>query len=205
MKLSNIYKTAKHPQAGFTLIELMISIVVGLLLLSTVIGIFIAMIRSDSDNLKSIRLNQQLRATMSLIARDLRRAGYNGGAIADVMTAAPNPFQSLAITTNCATYDYDKDRDSTDDGNSESFGFRLNSGAIESRENGEGCTGTTNWDNVTDDDLIEITSFTTSDSPVTTGGITIHEIAITLTGRLINDHNVIRTITETVEVRNADY
>ena len=44
---------------GFTLIELMISIVIGLIILSAVIGIFISMIKADNDNLKSIRLNQE--------------------------------------------------------------------------------------------------------------------------------------------------
>ena len=208
---------------GFTLIELMISIVIGLIILSAVIGIFISMIKADNDNLKSIRLNRELRAAMSLIIRDLRRSGYNGSAAATVIAGTANPFQEMATTETCVIYVYDKNNSGTVDGNSERFGFRLNSGAIESRENSENCAGSTNWDNITDDNLVKITTFSVSDPDLvgddpppegeevikipgkTVAGITTHQITITLTGKLVRDLSVIRTITETVEIRNDEY
>ena len=68
----------KSMQRGFTLIELMISIVIGLIILTAVIGMFVTMIKADNDYLKSIRLNQELRSSMSLITRNIRRAGIDG-------------------------------------------------------------------------------------------------------------------------------
>ena len=209
---------------GFTLIELMISIVIGLIILSAVIDIFISMIKADNDNLKSIRLNQELRAAMSLIIRDLRRSGYNGSAAATVIAGTANPFQEMATTATCVIYAYDTNNSGTVDGNSERFGFRLNSGAIESRENSENCAESTNWDNITDDNLVKITTFSVSDPDLvgddpppeggpeeikipgkTVAGITTHQITITVTGELVRDDSVIRTITETVEIRNDEY
>lgn len=218
MKLTFKPKLLSNIQQGFTLIELMISMLIGLIILAAVIGMFVSMVKADNDYLKSIRLNQELRAAMSLITRDLRRSGYNGTASATVIAGTANPFQEMATTATCVIYAYDVNNNGINDGNSERFGFRLNGGAIESRESGENCAGTTNWDNITDENLVEITAFSVSDPDLvgddpeetvtpgkTSAGITTHQITISLTGRLVRDTSVIRTISETVEIRNDEY
>lgn len=226
MNLKNNSNAMRYGQRGFTLIELMISIVIGLIILSAVLGLFVSLIKSDSDNIKAIQLNHELRTAMSLMTRDLRRAGYNGASAANVIAGTANPFQELAfnilappiLNATCVTYAYDADNDGINDGNSERFGFRLNSGAIETRESGEACSSTTNWDNITDENLVEITSFNVSDPDLigdepeetalpgkTSAGITIHRITITLAGRLVRDPTVSRSITEFVEIRNDEY
>ncbi|CAA9892960.1 conserved hypothetical protein [Candidatus Methylobacter favarea] len=212
MNITANLKAMKYKQRGFTLIELLISMVIGLIVLAAVLGMFVTMIKSDNDNLKSIRLNQELRSAMSLITRDLRRSGYNGAAAAAVM-AGNNPFQDMKFdiltppinNATCVTYTYDADNDGVDDGNSERFGFRLNGGAIESRESGENCAGATNWDNITDENLVQINAFIVKDSPTTSAGITTHQITITLRGQLVRDNSVTRTISEIVEIRNDEY
>jgi type II secretory pathway component PulJ len=62
--------------SGFSLVELLVSLATGLMLLAGVLGIFTATLDSQGNNLKMTRLNQELRTTMDLITRDLRRAGY---------------------------------------------------------------------------------------------------------------------------------
>jgi prepilin peptidase dependent protein B len=133
MNITANLKITKYKQRGFTLIELMISIVIGLIVLAAVISMFVTMIKSDNDNLKSIRLNQELRAAMSLITRNIRRAGANQNAAVNSSTTPPtNPFSSLAggtrltITVNqqgipnsCITYSYD-----ANDGSNELYGYR---------------------------------------------------------------------------------
>lgn len=61
---------------GLSLVELLISLAVGLMLLSSVLGIFGATIKSEGDNLRATRLNQEVRRIMDVIDRDIRRAGY---------------------------------------------------------------------------------------------------------------------------------
>ncbi|MGR9088927.1 MAG: hypothetical protein ACU841_17930, partial [Gammaproteobacteria bacterium] len=127
----------------------------------------------------------------------------------------------------CLIYSYDENNNGVDDGGSEHFGFRLNGGTIESRQNSELCSSNNTWNPVTDNSLVEITDFSVSDPDLpgdlvpdpatgvpgeetdrpgkTIAGITIHRITISMTGRLVRDNHVVRTITETVEIRNADY
>lgn len=62
--------------AGFSLVELLVSLATGLFLLAGVMGIFSATLSSQGHGLKATRLNQELRSAMDLISRDLRRSGY---------------------------------------------------------------------------------------------------------------------------------
>lgn len=62
--------------SGFSLVELMIGLTLGLIIISGVLGIFSNTVKNQSDNLKMSRLNQELRAVMDVMARDIRRAGY---------------------------------------------------------------------------------------------------------------------------------
>lgn len=63
-------------QGGLTLIELMIGVSLGLFLVAGVIGVFSTTLSSQGANLKSTRLNQELRTALDIMIRDIRRAGY---------------------------------------------------------------------------------------------------------------------------------
>lgn len=205
-------KVQSNTQRGFTLIELMVSMVVGLIILAAVIGMFVSMIKADNDYLKSVRLNQELRAAMSLLTRDIRRAGVNRNA---AVNSPANPF-SVAGTTKISigtpgpttgtsiSFSYDEVADAI----TELYGYRLNSTA--GTERIESCSGDTvagcgAWQPVTDESLVKITALSFTDSIVTQSGINIRQITVALTGQLRRDSTVSRALTETVKVRNEDF
>lgn len=214
MKLASKSKVLCDTQRGFTLIELMIAMVIGLIILTAVISMFVSMVKADNDYLKSIRLNQELRAAMSLITRDIRRAGTNQSAAVNSATTPPtNPFSvaggtRLTITADqqgdlisCLTYSYD-----ANDGSNELFGYRLDStnGTVETRAGGTACNAN-GWQTITDANLVNITALTFGDTTVTELGVNIRQITVTLSGQLRNDSTVTRTFTETVRVRNDEF
>ncbi|MBE0434860.1 MAG: prepilin-type N-terminal cleavage/methylation domain-containing protein [Methylomicrobium sp.] len=127
-------------QTGFTLPELMISLLLGLIVVGTTITIYISTIRGSTDTIRSARLNHDMDSLMTLMVNDIKRAGYWGGAINGV-DARTNPFTSDAnniqiIDDDCIVYSYD----ANDDGNvnnNEMFGFRLNNdGSVSMRLSG---------------------------------------------------------------------
>lgn len=218
MKLTFKPKLLSNAQWGYTLIELMISMVIGLIILAAVIGMFISMVKADNDYLKSIRLNQELRAAMSLISRDIRRSGANRNAAVNSATPPPtNPFASdsgtatrISIGTPGPTtgtsisFSYDEASDAV----TELYGYRLNSTA--GTERIESCKGSTaagcgTWQPVTDNSLVNITALSFTGATVTEGGINIRQITVSVSGRLRKDSAVARTLTETVKVRNDDF
>ena len=91
-----MYITARRG-TGFTLIELMIGLVIGLLVTSGVLSVYISTIKSSSSTIKSSRLNQEMATLMNIMANDIRRAGYWDGGVASTPTA--NPFSQTDTTT----------------------------------------------------------------------------------------------------------
>ena len=75
---------------GFGLVELMVALVVGMIVIGAVLTLMLAIMKSDRQTLQSTRLNQQLRATMSVIANDLRRAR----GVTDPLTEAKLPDEA---------------------------------------------------------------------------------------------------------------
>ncbi|WP_068545775.1 PilW family protein [Thalassotalea crassostreae] len=173
--------------SGLTLIELLLAMVLGLIVLSGVIYVYLAVIVSTSDTLKSSKLNSQLMTIMSVVSSDIRRAGYWDNSV-DLLPPTQNPFNieddsllvitksmsdNTAITENtdesgtCILYSYDRneDGDVDDVGDlNEYYGVRLNNGAVQIRANGsvtdsDNCSNGT-WQTISDTDLYEITTLT---------------------------------------------
>jgi prepilin peptidase dependent protein B len=173
-------KTQK--QNGFTLIELMIAMLIGLIVVGATITIYIITIKGSSDTLKSARLNQDLSVAMLVMTNDVRRAGYWGGAITGA-NLTTNPFTDMmvrdvgatagAASGNCITYSYDENAwevtvppydpvvDSVAPSVSEYFGFRLVNGAIQIKSSGTTslapACGDGVWVNLTDSDQFTVT------------------------------------------------
>lgn len=166
------------PCMGFSLVELMIALTVGLVVLGGVIGLYTNTIKSGSDTFKATRLNQELRAIMDVMVRDIQRAGYWSGA-ANIGTLAVNsvgnPFTTgindltINVAGNCITYSYDLDGNGTVD-NDERFAFFLQDGAVGMRKKGDSAAtnscSPTQWERINDENVTNITalSFTLTTS-----------------------------------------
>jgi prepilin-type N-terminal cleavage/methylation domain-containing protein len=307
----SITNTHFSRQNGLTLIELMISIALGLVVLSSLVFLIGSSMSSNAQQLKTTRLNQELRALMHLMVRDLRRAGgfahaaeaigfstnhsltlsaisgngitikassdadfdswVNAGVIIkaahyDIQTgvvtnsclqvtgrisdkelqgnnvACPgdsgspppvNPFLSSAISANawifmnpfgtgtnvitdtdpptnivedavlasygCIMVGYDADKDGVADSD-ENYGFRRNGNDLQAWQSGDvGCNSGT-WQNVSDEDAINITDFTIT--KLSEADAPLLELRISLAGELKNSPDVSRTIVEVVKLRN---
>lgn len=169
-------------QAGLSLIEVMISLVIGLTLLVAIISIYGVVIKGSRDTLNSARLNHDMEAAMNLMVSEIRRSGYWRNA---TVSANPllNPFMSekadLSIKNsgNCILYSYDAndadgEDDSSGDGNSvndieddEYYGFKLDNGSIRMRlsisdsDSADDCDHGA-WEIFTDANQINITGLT---------------------------------------------
>ena len=217
----------KKTHQGFSLVELMIAMAVGLFLMGGVVSIFGASAKAQSESMQTARLQQELRAALSIMRTDIRRAGYWGNALASL--GANNPFTTATTDINvlsggsCILYSYDINKDGIVDNNTEYFGFRLNNNAIEMRTSGtvtDDCSINAEWATVTDSSIVTVTNlnFDTSNydcSNITnsadidctvpvTGDVlqTIRQLDITLTGTLSNSPTIARSYNDTIRVRN---
>lgn len=242
---------------GFTLIELMIAILIGLIIIVAIGTIYITTYRSSSDTLKSAQLNHDMGTTALLMMNDIRRAGYWGGAVTG-SEPKDNPFVTgtanlQIIGSDCILYTYDANAsgfltpaDQTDDiDGTEYYGFKLNNGTVQMRLSGSTTADCDDgvWVNLMDSAEINITDLRFSYVPdavnipnisatsrclnvsaepqelsnkncasaIADGDITAGEIVETrqvlysMTGTLVDDATVLKTLSGSVKVRNDRY
>jgi prepilin-type N-terminal cleavage/methylation domain-containing protein len=106
-----------NKQSGFSLTELMVSLVAGLLVSTAVIAFAFTSMRSNGEYVQSTRLTQELRNTLDLVTRELRRAGYDEHALQYLASGDASPFSRIEVasanttpsgTFNCVIYSYDR-------------------------------------------------------------------------------------------------
>ena len=93
---------------GFGLIELMVAMVLGLLVVGAVLALVVSIMRSNRQTLQATRLTQELRATLSVVSSDLRRARSVADPLSKSVPPNVNPFTAVKTgTAGCAIYGYE--------------------------------------------------------------------------------------------------
>lgn len=104
------------PQTGLTLIELMVSMAIGLLIVLALITLLINVNRNNSEMGKTNRVIENGRFALQLLQTDISHAGYWGGYVpqfddlsttgvpADVPTAVPDPCLDYTVANWNAAY-----------------------------------------------------------------------------------------------------
>lgn len=172
-------------QTGLSLVELMVGLVVGLIVVAGAGAMYVTTVRGQTYALRAAKLNQDLRATMNVIASDVRRAGYWSGSVVVIpgapvrYTFPPNPFTGpqtdVAVLEGgtCLMYAYDASGDGAGIDAGEIFGFRFNANArvVQMLDPGNNLTQTSDcttgtWGAMTSNDtvVIDSLSFSTTNS-----------------------------------------
>lgn len=134
---------------GLTTVELLVGLVVGLFISAGLLTMWLKLQTSTLNALAYARLNQDLRAISTVMANDIRRAGYRAWSPDSAVDVTVNPFMTAPddividrfdageAPASCLTYSYDLNQDGLPGGGvNEHFGFRLHAGAIEMRVGG---------------------------------------------------------------------
>ena len=90
LKGTHPYRARVAAQRGLSIIELMVGLTLGMVVVIGGISLFVSNATTSRQLNLETRVNQDLRAAVDLIARDLRRAGYWGESLrGTVATSAP--------------------------------------------------------------------------------------------------------------------
>lgn len=194
---------SKASQRGVSLVELLVTLVIGLIVIGASTTVFVGTLGANSSQMRISRLNNELRTAMTYVSRDLRRAGYNNWTVAQLeardFTNSGQAVPVMGAAAAAVSYDINNN------GGTQRYGFQLsNDGVIQAQIDAGG------WNNLTDPSVVQITAFTITDrSPAAispTGAaasVTVPVFTIEITGRLTSDNTVTRTIRETVRPRNV--
>lgn len=171
-------------QSGFTLVELMIGMAISLIIMAGAVYVFVNISQATLYQIRTSQALTHARDVMQLMARDIRRAGYEGHGLRMSTTASSNSFDSDdldmdsdedtneptairisagegAMTTGCILYTYNEDDSITSPSVADiSYGFKYASdGQIwtSSSMSGSDCVSSGAWSVLTDADLLEVT------------------------------------------------
>lgn len=97
-------KTVKNNENGFTLIETMASIAIGMFVLAIAFSMFYVQRKAFTLQEQIVEMNQNARAALNMISVDVRMAGYNAGGTMSVSEAGTITF---SIDTDSITYTLD--------------------------------------------------------------------------------------------------
>lgn len=224
------FRAGARGQRGLSLTEMMVGLTVGLFITGAAL---MAAVNATGENrrlLLEARLLQDLRATMDLVTRSLRRAGYWGNAQAGVRAVGDAAAQSGYEATGYAVVTPTSDSattvqfrvasdadDSADD--DETLGFRLATGSDGIGRVQVLLAGAAAYQDLTDPAVTHVTEFTVEALPQAAVALTcpsacgtsplpacptlqVRQYRITMRAQAVSDAAVRRGLQSTVRLRN---
>lgn len=208
-----------HVQRGLSLVELMVGVAVGLFVVAGATMVVSTQLGDNRRLLLETQLQQDLRATLDIVAREIRRA--SGVADATALGMVWQPDSSQVLRNNLADIELDQGGAEIRfryrrGGNEGPYGFRLDGERIQS------LLGD-NWQELTDSSVMRVTFFSVTPTalavarlpcpqpclPDATGSVEwcwptldVRAYVVDITAESRSDNSVQRSARSTVRVRN---
>lgn len=199
-----------NKNSGFTLVEILISLLLGALLLAMIIGLYVTNVQAGEKAAKFSRLRTDLHALLALMEDDIRRAGYGGS---DFMVGVGKSKVIDSINTSdekCIVYSYNFD-DSSAASSTHFMGFRYDD-TDKTVQFGRGvniqavdCYSSGSWLDLTDPNFIQVTDLAFIESEVSSAAATIRSVEISVAGELTSDSDYTYSTDTQVKVRNIEF
>ena len=213
-------------QAGFSLMEAVISMSLSLVVTASMVALMANSLGNTSRIINMTKLSDDLRSTMQLMTRDVRRTSYNANALlcygnddcfSDGSVTLPTDIV-YSNTNDCFTFLMDRDHDG-DSTENDAGGFRRVNvggvGAIEMWVGGSSpdcAAANTNWVRVTNPDSMDITTFSVDDNlsyqeTIFDDGTTtiiqkVRRLRLAIAAELVADNAINRRMEDVITVRN---
>ena len=194
----------RRRERGFTLVEMMVAMALSLIVAAAVVALVVAIVRSNRQTLQATRLHQELRATLNLVASDMRRARSVGDPLTVALAPAGNPVGAIdTANAGCIIYGYE----------GAASGpwhiIRVDDGNVVLATSGDRPDDCADADATTTlgSPQVEITDIAFTPSTDAASEMFEREFTVTLSGRLVDTNpNVVqptRTMSQTVYVRSV--
>jgi len=204
------------PDRGMSLVELMVGITVGLFVVAAATTLMANQLSDNRRLLLETQVQQDLRATMDIITRQIRRAGavdillaQTGLATANGAGGAKSAYTNMPLPAGTEV-GFRFYRDASDAG---PYGFKLEANTIKTLLSGGG------WQELTDSNVMKVTAF--SVAPVVVAStvlpcpklcadgtaacwpqLVVRDYTVNITAEAKNDTTVQRTMSSRVRLRN---
>jgi type IV pilus assembly protein PilW len=216
-KISSPLRSAESGRGGFTLVELMVAMALGLIVLGAMYSVFTIQNKHFSNQEQIVEMQQNARMAIDIISREIRMAGYNPRKTTNLFTfkIADSYDRKTDHHSVAFTSDYSGGGGENYDDN-EQIAFRVEGGVLQ-----RFSTGSVHWQPLMENiDVLEFT-YTLNDGtvvappsdPTAAQVLTIAKVKIKVTAKAAkadpgytdptnNDHYRRYTLTASVTPRN---
>jgi hypothetical protein len=212
-------------QAGASLMEIMVGLALSMVVTASMVVLMSSSLGAASRIIQMTQLADELRNSMSMMTRDLRRSNYSANAAycyansdCGIDGSASQAGDITVVSNSCMTFNLDRNQDG-DASTDPAGGFRRSvAGGIGFLEMWVGdaapdCGAVDdNWMALTDPEWVNITTLFIDDSNSITGSLTgeggttltqrTRQVQIQVEGQLILDDSISRRVEDTIKVRN---
>jgi type IV pilus assembly protein PilW len=130
-KISSHLRSEKPGRGGFTLVELMIAMALGLIVLGAMYSVFTIQNKHFSNQEQIVEMQQNARMAIEIIGREIRMAGYNPQRTTGSFTFLLAATENRATNQNNIAFTYDDNSDGIENSNdSEQVAFRVEGGVL---------------------------------------------------------------------------
>jgi prepilin peptidase dependent protein B len=202
-------------QHGNSLVELMISMTLGLASITAMASLVGQGIALNSSLLAKSRLDEEINAVVAVVSHDLKRSGFyaHTNDMVKTPTTSSNPFDDSLIidayagepANSCINFAYDRNKNGLLDSspNNEKYGFRLRDSAVEIRLDGADCDES-GWHDLTDPKIVQVMAFTFTFEQTLVQQVTQTRVNIQLQARLKKHPDISRSVTTSVLIENYE-
>lgn len=214
-------------QCGFSLMEALVAMSISLVVTAAMVALMANSLSNTARIVNMTKLSDDLRATMQMLTRDVRRASYNADAMfcygnddcfTDGSLILPGDL-TINGNNDCFTFLLDRDHDG-DSTENQAGGFRrVTQGSVGALEmwtggNDPDCAAGNEdaWVRVTNPDSMDITAFNVDTGMSYTQEIyndgtkiisqKVRKLRFLIDGRLVTDNTITRRMEDVISVRN---
>ena len=228
--MKNDYSNPGIHSTGSSLMEVLVSMSISLVVTAAMISLMSVSLAHTGNIIKMTKLTDDLRVSMQMMSRDVRRSNYsadsihcfaNHDCVSDGSLSSPGDVH-IADDAACFYFSLDRDHDGDSTENA-AGGFRRvvtdGIGALQMwvGDSSPDCGSThSDWVLLTDPKEIEITGFSVDDALSYSEVIWVDEegnqsfqkvrkLRMSISGRLIADETIQRSISDIIKLRNNLY
>ena len=203
-------------QVGASLVELMISMTLGLASMTAMASLVGHGIALNNQLLEKSRLDEEINAVLAVLSQDPQRAGYHASTAN--MVGTPLTFNSAfhaqtirlseypsETTDSCITFAYDRNQNGLLDtvNTNENYGYRLKNKAIEMRQSGLSCLAN-KWQDLSDPKVVHITDLSFSKQVLNSQQLKHVRIHVSLTANLVRNPDLSRSVRTSFSIKNYE-
>lgn len=199
-------------QQGLSLIELLITVSLGLLMMAALSSVFSNTLGVNARSLQLSQLHEEATAALELMVSDIRRAGFRSNAHLQVVdpSAASTDFDAALVISqhvdeaanSCILFSYDENQNGVRDEPAELFGYRLRDGQIQRRQAATDCNSS-GWQALTSRDMVTISALQFILLEQSVGSLVEQRLALSFVAASPQDPTLQRPLATAVVVRNA--